>query len=366
MTRLLSIRLTEAARSIPVRIGRGALESLPHFVREHFDRHRICVVVDSAVFALHGPALQALFSPLPHFDKFLLVPRGEASKSRRQLAGLQDEVLLDGFGRDTLVVAVGGGVVGDLAGFLAATLFRGLPFIQAPTTLLAQVDASIGGKVGINHPRGKNLLGAFHQPVAIFSDVDLLQTLPQIELVNGLAEVVKIAAVADPALLNDLELHSEALVRRDPDILTAVIARAAELKAQIVADDERESGRRAILNFGHTAGHAIEQLSAYRIKHGFAVAAGMCIALSLSQQKQALESSCRERLHHLLDRLGLTGEYVREFDSAAVWQAIAFDKKKRSGQPRFVLLNDIGSPVVTADVHYDDFAAAWKEQRSHV
>ncbi len=362
MTRLLSIHLTESVRSIPVYIGGGALEALPQFVRDRFARHRISVVVDSAVFALHGPFLQALFSSLPNFDKFLLVPQGEASKSRRELAALQDQALVDGLGRDALIVAVGGGVVGDLAGFLAATLFRGLPFIQVPTTLLAQVDASIGGKVGINHPLGKNLLGAFHQPAAVFSDVALLQTLPQSELVNGLAEVVKIAAVADPALLTVLELRREALLQRDADALTEVIGRAAELKIQIVADDERENGRRAILNFGHTAGHAIEQLSAFGVKHGFAVAAGMRIAMSLSRRLLSMDPACSLRLNKLLDGMGLTAVRLPDLDCEAVWQSIGFDKKKRSGQPRFILLKDFGNPVVTADVHFDDFASAWNNR----
>ncbi len=362
MTRLLSIPLTEFARSIPVHIGAGALQALPQFVRDRFARHRICVVVDSAVFALHGPFLQALFSSLPNFDKFLLVPQGETSKSRRELARLQDEALLDGLGRDTLVVAVGGGVVGDLAGFLAATLLRGLPFIQVPTTLLAQVDASIGGKVGINHPLGKNLLGAFHQPAAVFSDISLLQTLPQHELVNGLAEVVKIAAVADPAFLTNLESRREALVQRDADALTEVISRAAELKVRVVADDERENGRRAILNFGHTAGHAIEQLSAYGIGHGFAVAAGMRIAMSLSRRLLAMDPACVRRLNRLLDGIGLTAVRLHELECEAVWQNIGFDKKRRGGRPRFVLLKDFGSPVVTADVLFDDFVFAWNDQ----
>ena len=285
------------------------------------------------------------------------VPAGEPSKAFAPLQTLYDAALAWGIDRKTPVMALGGGVVGDLAGFAAATLLRGLPLVQLPTTLIAQVDSAIGGKTGINHAVGKNLIGAFYQPVFVCADVATLASLPVREWTSGLAEAVKHALIADLDLFDVMERRFDDLVRRDAGTVQALIPRAAAIKAEIVAEDERERGRRALLNFGHTFGHAIEKVAGYgTFTHGEAVILGMRAALHLSKHKTpALDA---DRAEALLRSIPVPGG-VEELPTEALMDAMRADKKVEAGQLRVILLDAIGSAYVTADVTPQEVARAW-------
>jgi 3-dehydroquinate synthase len=291
-----------------------------------------------------------------------MLPPGEESKSVEQLSALYDWALaLDVEGtpvdRGTPVLALGGGVVGDLAGFLAATLLRGVPLVQLPTTVIAQADSAIGGKTGINHPAGKNLIGAFHQPRLVVMDPETLTTLPEREWMSGLAEVVKSALIADEAFVGWLEEHWEALVRRESLVATTAVARSAEIKAVVVAGDERESGRRAILNFGHTFGHAIERATGYgAFTHGEAVALGMRAALYLSYRLDP--ELQRARADALVARIGVPAG-IEGLAPDALMDAMRFDKKQAAGRQRFVVLDRIGAARVAEGVPPELVEAAW-------
>ena len=261
-----------------------------------------------------------------------------------------DQLLAAGCGRDTVIVALGGGVIGDLAGFAAAVYQRGIPFIQVPTTLLAQVDSSVGGKTAINHPRGKNMVGAFHQPLAVIADIATLESLPARELRAGLAEVIKHALILDRAFAYWLDENLEALLARDRDALAYAVRRSCELKAQVVAEDERETGLRAILNFGHTFGHAIESGVGYgRWLHGEAVSAGMVMAAELSVRAGLLARADAARVRELLERAGLP-VVGPALSPERILELMQVDKKAAGGRLRFVLLERLGSAVIRADL----------------
>ncbi len=265
-------------------------------------------------------------------------------------------------GRDGIVVALGGGVIGDIAGFAAAIYQRGVDFIQVPTTLLAQVDSAVGGKTGVNHPGGKNLIGAFHQPLCVLADTDTLQTLPDRELAAGLAEVVKYGLIADADLFAWLEKQAGALLARDPAALGHVIRRSCELKAEVVAQDEREHGRRALLNLGHTFGHAIEVISGYgEWLHGEAVAAGTCMAAEFSARLGLLEAGDVARIRQLFRRFNLPVA-PPPADPGQFLAAMGLDKKVIAGQIRLVLLDRIGQARITADYAPHDLADYLREQ----
>ncbi|HNP62399.1 MAG TPA: 3-dehydroquinate synthase [Woeseiaceae bacterium] len=271
------------------------------------------------------------------------LPDGEAHKSIATMQSILDRLAETGAGRDTTIIALGGGVVGDIAGFAAACYMRGIDFVQVPTTLLAQVDSSVGGKTGVNHPRGKNLVGAFHQPKAVLIDTDTLATLPDRELKAGLAEVIKHGAICDIEFFAWLEENMQALLQKEPAALAQAIQRSCEIKAAVVADDEREAGRRAILNFGHTFGHAIERCEGYgEWLHGEAVAAGMIMAARLS----GIAEADVQRLRALIEQAGLPTSPPAI--SADAWmEAMGMDKKVKQGKLRFVLLRELG------DAHID-------------
>lgn len=276
----------------------------------------------------------------------LELPDGEAHKHLGSAGAILDALAAHGAGRDTTVIALGGGVVGDVAGFAAATWMRGVPLVQIPTTLLAQVDSSVGGKTGVNHARGKNLIGAFHQPKLVLIDTATLDTLPDRELKAGLAEVIKHGAIADAGFFAWLETGMPALLAREPEALKHAVRRCCEIKAAIVADDEREAGRRALLNFGHTFGHAIEASAGYgEWLHGEAVAAGMVMAAALSD----IGEPERERLERLIAAAGLPVA-PPHLPAAVLRAAMGMDKKARAGKLRFILLEAIGRAAIADDV----------------
>jgi 3-dehydroquinate synthase len=288
----------------------------------------------------------------------LVVEPGERSKSLETAATLYDQLADAKIARDDVIVAFGGGVVGDLGGFVAATWLRGVRCVQVPTTLLAAVDASVGGKTGLNHTQGKNLIGVFQQPAAVVIDPDLLSTLPAREYSAGLAESVKHAAIRDPALLAWQEDQHAEILARDGIALERLIARNCEIKAEIVARDEREAGVRAILNYGHTLGHAIEHVLGYELRHGECVALGIVAENELARARGQLRRDVAERIRTLLETFALPVRLPRAVDPDGILAACRMDKKTRSEAVNFILLRDVGDPCRVADVSDAEIVAA--------
>ncbi len=304
------------------------------------------IVSNPTVYELHGEALRRAISPHHAVVSHLLLPDGEVHKDWASLNRIFDHLLAHACDRKTVLYALGGGVVGDTTGFAAATYMRGVPFVQVPTTLLAQVDSSVGGKTAINHPLGKNMVGAFYQPERVVIDLDTLQTLPDRELKAGLAEVIKYGPIADMDFLDWLEQNMAALLTREAGALAHAVKRCCEIKAQVVGVDEREGGLRAILNFGHTFGHAIEAGMGYgQWLHGEAVACGMVLAADLSASLGMVPTSLAERLTSLIQRAGLPVT-APTLPMAQWFHLMSVDKKAADGDIRFVLLDAPGSATM--------------------
>jgi 3-dehydroquinate synthase len=332
-------------RSYPIHIGSGLLDRC-ELLRPLAAGRMVAVVTDSHVVDLHAAKVCAALREVAASLVQVVLPAGEANKGFEALNLIFDAMLQARFDRGSLVVAVGGGVVGDMAGFAAAVYQRGIDFVQVPTTLLAQVDSSVGGKTGINHPLGKNMIGAFHQPRSVLIDVDTLQTLPPRELSAGLAEVIKHGAIADAAYFDEVARDLARLRARDPAALTAAIARSCEIKASVVERDEREGGLRAILNFGHTFGHAIEAGMGYgEWLHGEAVGAGMVMATDLSVRLGLIAPDVLQRLRETVAQAGLpvTGP---NWPAQRYIELMSVDKKAEQGTPKFVLLERLGAARV--------------------
>jgi len=329
-------------RSYPIVIGRGLLGG--DFDLAGHVRGKDCLVVTNGTVA--PLYLRAVVEILGDKDVATVsLPDGEEFKTVDTVSSILDKLVASGANRDTTLIALGGGVVGDITGFAAACYMRGVDFIQVPTTLLAQVDSSVGGKTGVNHPQGKNLIGAFHQPRLVLIDTDTLKRLPDRELKAGLAEVIKHGAIIDAEFFAWLEDNIEALIARDPEALAHAIRRSCEVKAEVVAEDEREAGRRAILNFGHTFGHAIERCQGYgEWLHGEAVAAGMVMAAKLSN----IDLADVERLCKLIARAGLPIA-APPIAAQDMFAAMGMDKKAHGKQLRFVLLRSLGAAYVTTE-----------------
>jgi len=337
----------------------GPLAELPARMREAGLPAGLCLLVTDAHLApLYGEALRRGLEAAGWWPRLVTLPAGETSKSPEYLQHIYDAALEAGIDRKTPVIALGGGVVGDLAGYAAATLLRGVPLVQIPTTLIALVDSAIGGKTGINHPAGKNLIGAFHQPHLVYADLETLRTLPEREWFSGLAEVVKHALIADAALFETLDRHWDRVLARDMVLIPGILHRAAQIKIDVVQEDERESGRRAILNFGHTFGHAIEKVAGYgTFTHGEAVAIGMIAALHLSRAVHpGLDIAGAERL---VRRIPVSGT-LSGFSRSALREAMQADKKKAGSRLRFVVLHRIGEATVAEQVTEETIDAAWE------
>lgn len=343
-------------RSYPVSIGDGLLGD-PDVWRPQLPDAPIVVVTNDVVGSLY---LDTVLGALAGRDvrKFVL-PDGEAEKNWDNWRALTAFLADAEAGRDTCLVALGGGVVGDLCGFAAATWMRGIRFIQAPTTLLAQVDASVGGKTAINIPQGKNLVGAFHQPAAVLADIGTLSTLPAREYRAGLAEVLKYGAIRDAGFIDYIEDHVDALLRLDPGCLEEIVLRSVRHKAEVVARDEHEQGLRATLNFGHSFAHALEAHTGYtRFLHGEAVAIGMIVAARLSEARGLLAPDLADRLAGIQRSLGLPVSVPADLEPAALFEHMRLDKKNLSGRRRLVLLDAPGSAFVDEDSSDDDILAA--------
>ncbi len=333
-----------------ITIGSGALALMADELERLGFSGTIVVVTDENVAGLFGDEVERVLSGGAFTPRFIVIPPGEEQKSL-DMAGMMYGRLNElGAERATPVVALGGGVIGDLVGFVAATYFRGLPLVHAPTTLLAQVDSSIGGKVAVNHGRLKNNIGAFHQPIAIITDTFVLAHLPEREFRNGLAEVIKTAMIADEAFFGCLESDINRLLERDVSVLERTVATTAGIKAAVVEEDERDTGLRNILNFGHTIGHGIESASAFSLSHGEAVAIGMVAASRIATSMGVLSTSVLDRLTGLLVRAGLPVTVPLSIDVDAVLRAMTRDKKMAQGRLRFVLPTSVGKVHIRNDV----------------
>jgi 3-dehydroquinate synthase len=332
------------ARSYPIYIGTGLLDDAPLLGRI-VKAKQVMVVTDTTVEPLYAARLLAAI-PAPTKLTHVL-PDGEQHKTLGAFAAIIDALIDAGFHRDACVVALGGGVVGDVAGFAAACYQRGIDYVQIPTTLLSQVDSSVGGKTAVNHPRAKNMIGAFYQPTGVIADTDTLATLPPRQFAAGVAEVIKYGLALDAAFFAWLESHIDAILGHDPVALRFVVRRSCELKAAIVAEDEREHGRRALLNLGHTFGHALESIGNFdRWLHGEAVAIGMLLALRTSIAIGRLEAGADQRLEALLERAQLPTR-APGVDADRVLEIMHLDKKASARGLSLVLLERIGSGVVT-------------------
>jgi 3-dehydroquinate synthase len=337
---VVPVVVTHALGRYPVYVEPGVLGRLEALVSEHLPAARVAMLADAGVLAL----LQAgRFGRGPWEGSALTFPPGEPSKTREQWARLTDALLEQGYGRDGGIVALGGGVAGDLAGFVAATYMRGVPYIQVPTSLLAMLDASVGGKTGVDTPQGKNLIGAFHPPAAVVADPRALATLPEREFRGGMAEAVKHGLIADGEYFAWMERDLEALLHRDETALTRLVRRSVEIKAEVVSADEREAGRRAILNAGHTVAHALERASGYSLPHGEAVALGLVAECALAEGVGIAPVGLGERVGALLDRLGLPVRLAAPIAIDRLVQAMGTDKKNRAAQVRFALPRGLGA-----------------------
>jgi 3-dehydroquinate synthase len=345
MNRTIEVALGE--RSYPIRIGAGLLDDAAQW-RDSLHGHHALVVTDAHVAPLYLERVRTGLAS--HAHDALVLPAGEAAKTLASTERIFDALAALGANRDGTIVALGGGVIGDLAGFAAACWMRGIDFVQMPTTLLAMVDSSVGGKTGVNVAAGKNLVGAFHQPRAVIADTATLATLPPREYAAGLAEVVKYGAIGDESFFAWLEINADALLAHDADVLAEAIAFSCAYKAGVVARDERETGERALLNFGHTFGHALEAERGYgELLHGEAVAIGMVVAATLSARLGRAPADDSARLARLLSQLGLPTT-LPPASADALLARMRLDKKNLGGRIRLILWRGIGKAEIVPDV----------------
>ncbi|HET8654201.1 MAG TPA: 3-dehydroquinate synthase [Longimicrobiaceae bacterium] len=330
-------------------IGAGLFSRLAVLSRKHCEEHRYAIVADDRVADLYGARAVRGFEEAGAGASLFTFRAGEANKNRATWADLTDRMLAAGMGRDTGVIALGGGVTGDLAGFVAATYMRGLPVVQVPTTLLAMIDSSVGGKTGVDTAAGKNLVGAFLQPRLVLADPEVLATLPVAEVRAGLAEAIKHGAIADEAYFDWISGSLSALLAGDVEVLSRLIRRSVEIKAEVVGRDEREAGPRKMLNFGHTFGHAVEALSGFRLLHGEAIAIGMAIEARLGERLGITAAGTADRLARVLSAAGLPTRLPTGMEPRAVVEATRSDKKARGGRVEYALLERIGAASAGPD-----------------
>jgi len=347
---MIDVPVNLGTRSYRIVIGVGALSAIGAELARLKVGRKVALVTDAAILALHGAAVTQSLAAARFDVTTVLLPEGERAKTLDVAASTWERFLEAGLDRSSTIVALGGGAVGDLAGFAAATYMRGIGVVQAPTTLLAQVDASIGGKTAIDHPRAKNLIGAFHQPRLVLSDTATLLTLPEREYRSGLAEVIKHGIVLDAAYFEDVERGVGALLEREPAALERIVAGSCRLKASVVERDEQEAELRHVLNYGHTIGHAIEAVTGYRrFAHGEAVSLGIAAEAGIAERLGLAEPATRARQLRLLEAVGLPVRGVGEAPERVV-EALARDKKAKDGRVPFVLAPEIGAFRLVFDV----------------
>jgi 3-dehydroquinate synthase len=344
----LTVGLDE--RSYPIIVKQGLLDEIGNELQRSPFAKRYAVIADDHVAALFGDRLLASLTNNSVDAEMITFARGEESKNLATVADLCSRLARSGFDRKDGLLALGGGVTGDITGFVAASYMRSIPFAQIPTTLLAQVDSSVGGKTGVDIPEGKNLVGAFYQPKAVFIDSKVLLELPQSEFLNGLAEVIKYGVIYDRDFFQFLETSRKDILDLDLLVLEDVIARCCKIKAAVVEADEKESDLRRILNFGHTIGHAVEAVSEYKLAHGSAVAMGMVAAAELAVLKGIFDESEKERLKTLIHKFGLPVTIPPEYDRVRIQEYLLADKKTIGGRVFFVLPTTIGKVIITDEV----------------
>jgi len=321
-------------------VGSSILGKLKDFITQNHAGKKIAIIIGENTNKLYGSKISNGLKELNPL--FITVPSGEPSKSRGMKERIEDKLLDNKFGRDSLIIAIGGGVIGDLAGFVASTFNRGIPIIHVPTTMLAMVDSSIGGKTAINTKHGKNLIGTTYQPTAVFADMDFLETLSDEEFTNGLAEVIKMSIIKDKNLFESLEKNHEKILARDKVILQNIIKRNIELKKEVVEEDAEEKGLRQILNFGHTFGHALEAYYNYKIRHGYAVSQGMLVESKISVAVNNLNRNEEEKIRNSIKIFGFPLTVNLDVKTSKIIEIMKSDKKSLSNKPRFVLIDEIG------------------------
>lgn len=337
----LSVNLGE--RSYPIHIGAGLLEQAGDLLRQAGLRGKIAVVTNPTVAQLYLDSLDEVLRQAGFEVAPIVVPEGEEHKNLKSLAAIYDRLVGERLERKACIIALGGGVIGDLAGFAAATYLRGVPYVQVPTTLLAQVDSSVGGKTAVNHENGKNLIGAFYQPKLVLIDIAVLRSLPRRELMAGLAEVIKYGIIEDAALFSLLEQSIDKIISLNEEMLTRIVATSCSIKARVVEADEREDDYRAVLNFGHTIGHALEAATGYRkFLHGEAVGVGMVKAAALSVNQRFCDAASLKRVTALVQKAGLPVEIPSEITPQSLIQAMEIDKKVAGGKIKFIMCEGIG------------------------
>lgn len=352
-----TIQVALGDRAYPIHLGEGVLDLLPEVLASCKVRGAVGLVTDSNVGPLYAGRVRGLIEGAGRRCILHQMPAGEVHKRLEVVEAICGAFLEGGLDRSSTVIALGGGVVGDVAGFAAAAFMRGIPFVQIPTTIVAQVDSSVGGKTGVNHPLGKNTIGAFHQPQAVLIDISLLRSLPDRELRAGLAEAIKHGIIADAALFAHLEVQADAILRKDLAALQVPVQRSCEIKGAIVAEDEFEHGKRANLNYGHTFGHAIESVTHYeQFLHGEAIALGMCAAGALAQRLGMVDEDFVPRQRKCFEAYGLPVLWP-DLPVAETLHAMKKDKKVRAGAMKFILATGIGNVVQRTDISEDQ--ARW-------
>ncbi len=343
MTQELKLFLKRNQVEYPIYIGESLLQS--RLLKDYCGSlgHRFAIIADTHTESLFGKKLKQVMEAQGFEAHLFAFPPGEQYKTRETKQSLEDQMLASGLGRDTCLIALGGGIVIDVAGFVASTYCRGIPFVLVPTTLLGMVDASIGGKTGVNVPQGKNLIGTIAQPSAIFMDLTLLKSLPENELKNGLVECLKHGLILDSDYYNFLESHTEAILKGDISLLEKVIADSCRIKKEVVEEDEQERGKRRLLNFGHTIGHAIETLTHHTIPHGLAVAIGIVAESYLSMKLKQLSPQSFERIVKVFKKFGIKTTLDIPLKPEDFFQVLKLDKKSVNNRPRFVMIQEIGN-----------------------
>ena len=347
------VRVELDQRSYDICISHNNLAGLAEHLKSLPIGRKGAIITNPVLNKLYGESLSRPLSGEGYKITTIELPAGERYKTLKSVSRIYDLLINEKFERNSFIIALGGGVIGDIAGFAAATYLRGIPYIQVPTSLIAQVDSSVGGKTGVDHPLGKNLIGAFYQPLLVWIDVGVLKTLPRRELIAGMAEVIKYGVIADEQFFKFIEGHYKDILSLDKDTLTHTVARSCEIKAMIVSADEREKGLRAILNFGHTIGHAVETITGYRkYRHGEAVAMGMVFAAKLAFNMGLCEARVAADIERLCRRTGLKTK-LPEVDLSALTDILSRDKKVADGKVRFVLPVRIGEVKIVEDADND-------------
>ncbi|MFZ2396299.1 MAG: 3-dehydroquinate synthase [Smithella sp.] len=362
--RTIKVNLDKKTRSsYEIRIGKDIIDRMALIIAKNHKAERYVVITDDCVGSLYGKKFLAGLEDVGLNVNLIEFPAGEASKNISTVLDIAGNLLQLGADRETLLLALGGGVVGDVTGFIASVFMRSVPYLQIPTTLVAQVDSSIGGKTAVDLPHGKNLLGTFYQPCAVFTDLSFLETLPEKEFNNGLSEIIKYGIIDDEKMFHTMENNMEAIKSKDPKIVLNIVEACCRIKKSIVEIDEKDQGLRHILNFGHTLGHALEIMSQYTITHGEGVALGMIAAARLSEKMGYLESNEAKRIEALIRDAGLPGKIPETFSADNIIAALRMDKKKKGDMVRFVLLKKIGMPFIIGSIKPEMITAVIEEMK---